>query len=250
MPRTRRAKPQLSESWEAVESIEDQATPLYSRKDERDELGDSYKSGTSTQADMNGKGAESEERTARRGVRSPPSGQADLQESTPRKRATRSDRRSEEPELIMPSSPSYGGLRSKQNLRASTPHFRNNQRSFTSDAGTFRSTPGLRHTKEEEHKGQGGPQQYLELAWSHALRPLLFYALSILGTAWNIAAPFAKYIFAIWLIVGIGMFVRNFLVMSMQNALSPICKLPMTSYLSLPFCPGTCHVALERLRNV
>lgn len=246
MARTRRAKPQLTESWDAVDDSEDERAPLYSEGDERDELGDSYKPDSVARSTAFGK-EEEDQATPLPNGRPSRSGRATLangnglKEETPRRRNVRSAR---EPEFIMPSSPDGGRPRAKQNLRASTPHFRNNQRSLTSDAGVFRSTPGLRWSSQldgtsDETSGESELQQYPQLLWSHILAPILGYTWSVATTAWIIIAPFFKYGLAIWAIIGLLIFARNFLTDTVNNALSPICRIPFTSYLNLAFCPGT-----------
>jgi hypothetical protein len=118
----------------------------------------------------------------------------------PRKR----NARSENPELVMPTSPD--GARKRASIsRARTPHMRLNQRSLTSDAGSFmRQNKGTAssRTKEEfdDEIDDTSDLNWPIMMWQKAVAPILWYALDILRIA--VTNPFTKSLLAIWLVVG------------------------------------------------
>jgi hypothetical protein len=76
--------------------------------------------------------------------------------------------------------------------------------------------------------------------WQKAVAPVLWYALDVLRIA--ATNPFTKSVLAIWLVVGAFMLAGNFVNNTVSNALSPLCRIPGSSYLNLPFCPtGTAY---------
>lgn len=226
MARTRRARAELTESWEDVDNSyfagecgEDE--PIYGEEDERDELGSQYR----------------------------------------------------EPELVMPSSPD-GAVRrvsnrvnAKNPQRASTPHFRMNQRSLTSDAGEIRKkqrtvTPRQRmadrsmtsdagrmggsrlreqHDVAGESDDEAAGSQYPALIWRRGVRPLLRYAIDVVGYSLQYMKPLLGWLLLLYVLLAAMVFGSGFLTNSISNALSPVCRLPFTS--SLPFCPASGYSA-------
>jgi len=155
----------------------------------------------------------------------------------PRKRNTRSG----DPKLVMPASPD--GARKRASIsRAKTPHSRLNQRSLTSDAGSFmRRTGGTTssRTKKEEYDDEIDDTSDLNwpfMIWQNAVVPILWYAWDILRIA--ATNPFTKSLLAIWLVVGAVMLAGNFVNNTVTLALSPLCRIPGSSLLNLPFCPS------------
>jgi hypothetical protein len=154
----------------------------------------------------------------------------------PRKR----NARSENPELVMPASPD-GARKRASTSRAKTPHMRLNQRSLTSDAGSFaRRTGGTAssQTKEEfdDEIDDTSDLNWPVMIWQKAVAPILWYALEILRIA--ATNPFTKSLLAIWLVVGACMLAGNFVNNTVTLALSPLCRIPGSSLLNLPFCPS------------
>lgn len=43
---------------------------------------------------------------------------------------------------------------------------------------------------------------------------------------------------AVWILIGVGIFTRNAITSSINNALSPVCRIPGANFLNLPFCPS------------
>ena len=231
MARTRRrARPDnLTESWDDVaDSLDDETT------EEEEEVHD--------------------ERLARDGRAS----RANGRQASAQNRVTRS---SVEPELVMPSSPNARNVEQKPKARANTPHFRLNERSMTSDAGTFNvlkrraETPRMRmndrsmtsdagrfsrkqsnlRNVEFEDDLEGG---YIRLAWERILGPILGYCSEIVGLVLGNAKPLIAYVLFAYLIAAALIFGSGFLTNSINNALSPVCRIPgVTRFFNPPFCP-------------
>ncbi|KAI7220853.1 hypothetical protein KC333_g2093 [Hortaea werneckii] len=241
MTRSQRGRPHdLGQSWDAMEEDYEYDEPIYDETDEREEMQDSYRSQQRhQQSSMDISSYERQERPRR---------SARLQ--------------SEETELVMPSSPDAGRSKAKSsavrdttprmrmlprsmtgdagkigkqsNLRASTPHFRANQRSFTSDAGSFKHSADPEEVHEEEISVQGSPRT----AWNQVARPLLAYLVDVIALALHYAKPLLGYALLVYIIMGAIVFGGGFLTNSINNALTPICRIPGASWLSLPFCPA------------
>jgi hypothetical protein len=237
MPRTRRSRPALTESWDDV-GDQDFDSEIYAPDDEREELGESYTSerqrASKSQVafDEDDDDAFVSPEAARNAVRNSGTLDSDIK---PRKR----NARSENPELVMPASPD--GARKRASVsRAKTPHMRLNQRSLTSDAGSFmRRTEGTAssRTKDEfdDEIDDTSDLNWPIVVWQKAVAPILWYALDILRIA--VTNPFTKSLLAIWLVVGAFMLAGNFVNNTVTLALSPLCRIPGSSYLNLPFCP-------------
>ena len=227
MPRTRRARPQhLSESWDDVaDDMDDETFTDEEEQEEQDER----------EARMNGRRSSAQKRMTRTSV---------------------------EPELVMPSSPNAVNGNSKPKNRAKTPHFRMNERSLTSDAGDMDAsrkirtrTPHFRlsdrsmtsdagkfmrrqstlHEDDEDDDLQGG---YLRLAWERILAPVIRYLSEIVGLVLANAKPLIAYALFAYLVGAALIFGSGFFVNSVNNALSPLCRIPgVTRFFNPPFCP-------------
>lgn len=248
MTRARRARPSdLGQSWDAVD-CEDEGL-IYTVDDERAEMADSYES------DQRLPRASRELRSSRVA--------AMHDEREGRRRSSRLQ--SEEPALVMPSSPDAGrnkakssavrdatprhrlldrsltgdaGKRDNQsNLRASTPHFRLNQRSFTSDAGRYGTRAEPADVDDSEDEKHSHTVSQASTMWNRVFRPLLGYLADVVAFALDNLKPLLGYALLLYLIVGALVFGGNFLTNSVHNALSPICRFPGASWMSLPFCP-------------
>jgi hypothetical protein len=66
---------------------------------------------------------------------------------------------------------------------------------------------------------------------------MLSWLLEVLGGALKVLKTPLSYALAIWLLFGLGVLLRNFVTTSIYASLSPICRIPGTSILNLPFCP-------------
>ncbi|KAF1347591.1 hypothetical protein BDV97DRAFT_355535 [Delphinella strobiligena] len=72
--------------------------------------------------------------------------------------------------------------------------------------------------------------------WSNVLSSFFQFALSVLGIALSFLKPVLGYALALWLLVGGFIFARNLLFTSINTALTPLCHIPGSSLLNLPFC--------------
>lgn len=146
-------------------------------------------------------------------------------------------------EFIMPSVNSLPPQDRDRNLRSSQQY----PRAFWRDdkRRTYNAKMKASYAKRDESKAEpnnedGGPD-YLGLVWGQFLGPTLQFAASVLLTAFHIAKPFIKYGLALWLLVGAFITLRNFATTSVMTALTPICRIPGSSLLSLPFCESYNH---------
>nr|POE79741.1 hypothetical protein CFP56_07806 [Quercus suber] len=262
MVSTRQLRPaDLSDSWDDVNtSHEDEnGEPMFREDEEKSELREEYRS---DRGRMNR--IIEEERVSRRGRDAEggvPNGKENLR---------RSARLSVEPELRMPSSPD-GGRKPKESMRASTPHFRLNQRSLTSDAGKFvkevrSSTPRIRRLNERSmtgdaglfRRGASGIREEDEedendtkhagadnTLWPRLGQPILRYAGDITGLAFTNAKPLLGWVLTAYVLGGLAIFALGFLSNSVNNALTPLCRVPGASLLHLPFCPDTSAAEIQ-----
>ncbi|EMC99156.1 hypothetical protein BAUCODRAFT_65582 [Baudoinia panamericana UAMH 10762] len=74
--------------------------------------------------------------------------------------------------------------------------------------------------------------------WVRVLRPILGYLGDIVGIALQNAKPLLGYALLLYALVGAVIFGTGFLTNSINNALTPICRIPGVSWLHLPFCPS------------
>ncbi|KAK3681537.1 hypothetical protein LTR37_020863 [Vermiconidia calcicola] len=241
MPRSRRAKPELSASWDDVRDDSDEETFTDDHEDEQERNDRDNRHGR------------------KRDMRS--SRLDGANGDTPRKRATRSSLA--EPDLVMPSSPNAMG---NQKSRAKTPHFRMNERSMTSDAGSFdmggkmaqrAKTPRFRMNARSmtsdagsllrrqatlvEEVGEGEDDTlagYAKMAWRRIFHPILAYCADVVGLVLANAKPLIAYVLFAYLIGAALVFGTGFVTNSVNNALTPLCRIPgVTRFFDPPFCP-------------
>jgi hypothetical protein len=86
-------------------------------------------------------------------------------------------------------------------------------------------------------QGHHPTHDMLEVIMDHA-GAMLSWSFDVLGRALRILKTPISYALAIWLLFGLGIVVRNLITTSIYASLSPICRIPGTSLLNLPFCPG------------
>lgn len=230
MPRTRRSKRELTESWE---DVPDPLAESDENSSHEDDHGRSQRQGSSTS-------------------------RMDFANGQARKRGTRS---SVGPELVMPSSPDAlngvprtktphlrlndrsmtsdaGDFDADRKLRARTPHFRMNERSFTSDAGTFARRASTLRAVNEDADGDQSISRHLGTVWYRVLQPIFAYCADIVGMALNNAKPLIAYGLFVYVIVAALIFGSGFITTTIHQALSPICRIPGVTYFFDPsFCP-------------
>lgn len=242
MVRTKRAKPELTASWDDVEESDEENGEIYSEKNERSEVGSGYFPDRQTRQQTGHKSVGDVRQSGR--------STAGSSDNEPlRKRMTRS---SVEPELVMPSSPDGVRGSRKADTRASTPHFRTNQRSSTSDAGSFkRSAAAPQESRrasrlKDEYDDQIDEESdlnFVSTAWTNVIRPIVKFTASSLGMALHRLRPVIGMIligYAIFAVLTLG---GNFARYKLHQALSPICRIPGANYFDIPFCPSAADVA-------
>ncbi|GIZ42457.1 hypothetical protein CKM354_000572700 [Cercospora kikuchii] len=240
MARTRRARPtDLTESWDDV-SDSQHSEGIYDEETEREEVGSAFEAS-----------------------RNPSQRATNNENESPRRRTLRS---SVEPELVMPSAPDARAHHTKDGRkRDATPRFRLNERSNTSDAGQIRklsraTTPRARmaersmtsdagrfqksklsqHNEEEyesDEEKTSKTSQYSAVAWSKIIKPLLSYTTDVVGLVLHNMKPIFGWALLVYLLAAALVFGSGFLNNTINNALTPICRLPFTG--SLPFCPNS-----------
>lgn len=245
MVRTRRARPELTDSWADVDeddydntsSTTQSNSQIYDEADERREMADEYRSRIfqderkSSRLNGSTSNLDNNDNARRRSLRSSV----------------------EPPELVMPASPD-GSSSSRSSAasavlqnaraakqRASTPHFRMNERSMTSDAGSMRKIPertsaprfrmsdrsmtsdagrihgGASRLKEEivddetygEQRGDKGNDAVaagVGMLWQRVLRPLLSYTTSVVGLAVENAKPILGWALLLYVLVAAFVF--------------------------------------------
>lgn len=72
--------------------------------------------------------------------------------------------------------------------------------------------------------------------------PILSWTFDVLGGALTTLKTPISYLVAIWLLVGVLLFLRNLFFTSIYSALSPVCRIPGSSWLNLPMCQSPISV--------
>jgi hypothetical protein len=67
--------------------------------------------------------------------------------------------------------------------------------------------------------------------------PLMAWVSDILTGALGMLKKPLSYFLAVWLLFGCFVVARNFITQSLYASLSPLCRIPGSSFLDLPFCP-------------
>lgn len=179
----------------------------------------------------------------------------DFQEPSPKpkpvpQRATRKTTRSPDPELIMPSldvnsmdgswadttganvRPSRGASAAQrpQETRARRSRY---TESSSSPETPVPTKPPKRSNPKSPKEGQDKLQAVVD-----QLEAMVFWSLDVLGRALRLLKTPISYLLAIWMLFGLVVIARNLITTSIYASLSPICRIPGTSLLNLPFCPG------------
>ena len=160
----------------------------------------------------------------------PPSKHAE----SPRKRPSRVNASTGvEPELIMPTMDegSVGGSW----LREEKP------RVEREPSNPVRRVPRLddRSMPASYHrKNQGGQYKLVKASedFTNFVTPMFAWTYDVMGGALNALKAPISYLIAAWLLIGLLVFLRNLLFSSVFSALSPLCRIPGASLLSLPMC--------------
>ncbi|TKA76694.1 hypothetical protein B0A49_04131 [Cryomyces minteri] len=261
---TRRTKPQLSESWGTVDGDEDDSGETADVEEQVEELS------TPIARNFNIKKSEEDDVTplpkyqVRLSPRSPASSRSSLKDSqhdgtsaeplTPRRSTRRNPRlTSTEPELVFPSLHQEQQVDSASTtaaLRVSAQLSKRNNRFPIKDETPTRSPPrlstssrALKHVRPSPSEDIKETTPYPQLIWMSIISPTFEFIISVCMLALSFVRPLMLYFFALWLIVGLALMARNFITSSFSTALSPLCRIPGSSFLNLPFCPPPQSVA-------
>ncbi|KAI9682308.1 MAG: hypothetical protein M1817_000362 [Caeruleum heppii] len=91
-------------------------------------------------------------------------------------------------------------------------------------------------SKQLRSQGNTRRESSRSVTASDFLSPILAWLLDIaIGALHAIKTPL-KYALAVWLLFGLGTMLRNLVTNSIYASLSPICRIPGSSLLQLPFC--------------
>jgi hypothetical protein len=155
---------------------------------------------------------------------------------------------SPEPSFIMPSmTPSSEGSWVKTSpLRNSQLSKRQPRRSTTPMDSPPRPSPRISrhgHPVQPKKRYSSPTPQKEEYAWlsphllfENPIRPIFDYFLSIIGLTLQLLKPVLSYVLLSLLLIALFTREANFLTTSIYSVLSPICLIPGSSYLNLPFC--------------
>ncbi|KAM0287989.1 hypothetical protein ACHAQH_000057 [Verticillium albo-atrum] len=174
--------------------------------------------------------------------------------SMPATRQASSDaHRTPEPEFYMPSmhmeSPSQGRSsgRSSRTIRPNMDEKERiamrlrNQRQQSGYGSLLRqrnndARPGRRGTQQEPTDRPTVGRRVMDSA-PNAIFDMLAWVFDIVGMALRMLKIPLAMMFAVWLMIGATIILRNMVTQSITTSLSPICKIPGVSGLGLPFCP-------------
>jgi hypothetical protein len=183
-----------------------------------------------------------------------------LPETTPqrKRRAKRSPTaRSPEPELVMPSldANSFDGSWSHPSARTtrrsnpmiSAPEPREARRRTTTRHLNSSSSPerrdrpkkrGEKRATAKANPGEATDEDLIPEIVTEHLTAMLLWSTDVVGKAFRVLKTPVSYVLAAWLLIGLGIIARNLATSSIYSSLSPICRIPGTSLLNLPFCPA------------
>ena len=158
----------------------------------------------------------------------------------PRKRPARtSARASAEPEFIMPSihegSIGNAWLGGERRRIERSPEKRNKKPQKTRHRDEGRSRKASEMTAQDIVADFGATINAF-------VKPMLSWMYDVLGGALQSLKTPMSYLLAVWLLFGLLVFVRHLLFSSIYTALSPICRIPGSSFLNLPMCKSPISV--------
>ena len=88
------------------------------------------------------------------------------------------------------------------------------------------------------HKDRGGQEKLVKASagFVNFVAPMFVWTYDVLGGALHALKTPISYLIAVWLLVGLLVFLRNLLFSSVYSALSPVCRIPGASFFNLPMC--------------
>lgn len=179
----------------------------------------------------------------------------DTKQDTKATRRPKRTTRSPDPEFIMPSldyraiDGSWEGLSSgasrsegnPQRRKSSTPEKQPDARRRSSRQAAQNGSPQKRsrppNVQPPQRPAEGAGSEFLDVLAGHATA-MVSFVLDVLGKSLRILKTPISYALAVWLLLGLSIMMRNFLTNSIYSSLSPLCRIPGTSLLNLPFCPS------------
>jgi hypothetical protein len=197
---------------------------------------------------------------------------------TPPKRRTRDSKsipKSPDPEFVMPSlnnsmdgswanSPSHTRHRNinrpsekmqegRRPTRAASHNGSPEKRSKVEPSARYMKAPPVRYAPSHSPSIYP-PENFLDLAINHTAS-MVSWMLDVLRGALRILKTPISYLLAIWLLFGLGLMIRNLITTSIYSSLTPICRIPGSSLLNLPFCQNVeiqppQHVEFDELMTV
>ena len=168
----------------------------------------------------------------------PPAATTSARQAEPRRKLSRpTTRASAEPELIMPS----------VHERGARAHDLIEKNSQLGGRLSQASRDGVRPTGRGSIPSNGPRSHDWQDKVSGAITlyvlPIVSWLYDVLGRALHMLKTPISYLLVIWFIIGMSVFLRNLLFSSIYSALSPICRIPGSSFLNLPMCQSPLSVA-------
>ena len=168
---------------------------------------------------------------------------------TPPRRSTRGENKSPEPELVMPSLDLDSIDGSWADTTSRSAKTRANQSAERVLEARRRNTrlsnaSPVKPTRIKD-PSNGAPiypsdsnnfRDMVDVAVEH-LTAIMSWFLDVLTGALKVLKKPLSYFLAVWLLFGIAVIVRNLVTNSIYASMSPLCRIPGASLLSLPFCP-------------
>lgn len=146
------------------------------------------------------------------------------------------------PELVMPSmhvdTPSSATPKARRRVQSPSP----TKSPQPSTASNLRLRKGARAKQEAVYATDDTDdiRHYLGLIWTNLMLPVVQFLASTLRVMLSIARPFLIYLAALWILaVGLRYLLRS----TIAKSLAPICYIPGSAYLNLPFCAPSQHQA-------
>ncbi|KFY22136.1 hypothetical protein V493_06823 [Pseudogymnoascus sp. VKM F-4281 (FW-2241)] len=178
----------------------------------------------------------------------------DTKQDTKATRRPKRTTRSPDPVFIMPSldyravdgsweglpSQSSNSEGSRQRRKSSTPEKQPDARRRSSrqaaQNGSHQKRSHPPNARHPQRPAESVGPEFLDIMAGHATA-MVSFVLDVLGKSLRILKTPLSYAVAVWLLLGLSIIMRNFLTNSIYSSLSPLCRLPGSSLLNLPFCP-------------
>lgn len=179
----------------------------------------------------------------------------DFTEPSPKPKAVpplpaRKTTKSPEPELVMPSlditstDGSWADTAQRDSRKSRSPRAIDRTREMRkrkprqSDSSSSPEMPVYsKPFKKSTPKSSFGSDSDMLQAVVEHVGSMVSWSFDVLGRALRLLKTPISYMLAIWMLFGLLVIARNLVTTSIYASLSPICRIPGTSLLNLPFCP-------------